>query len=72
MKVFSLIYLVGLKDPPNHPVSKARAFCMNVKKIESDSFVNKWPVYNTKESFEKESTNLLSLTDKPLYYSISD
>ena len=39
--VFSRIYLVGLKDPPNHPVSKAREFCMNVKKIESDSFVNK-------------------------------
>ena len=26
-------------------------------------FVNKRPVYNTKESFEKESANLLSPTD---------
>ena len=35
-------------------------------KIESDSFINKGPVYNTKESFEKESSDSLSLTDKTL------
>ena len=35
--------------------------------MESDIFVNKPPVYNTKERFEKENADLLSLTDKPLY-----
>ena len=70
---FFFIHLVGLKDPPNHPVSNARAFRLNVNnmavlvKIESDPFVNKPPVYNTKESFEKESVDSLSLTDKPFY-----
>ena len=29
---FFFIHLVGLEDPPNHPVNKARVFCVNVKK----------------------------------------
>ena len=36
-------------------------------KIGSDPFVSKQPVYITKESFEEESADSLSLTDKPLY-----
>ena len=29
------IHLVGLEGPPNHPVCKARTFCVNVNKHES-------------------------------------
>ena len=32
---FFLIYLVGLEDPPNHLVSKTKAFCVNVNKHSS-------------------------------------
>ena len=35
-------------------------------KIKCDIFVNS-PAYSTTESFEKESAELVSLTDKPLY-----
>ena len=54
---------MGLEGPPNHPVSNTRAFCVNLNKqqllvkTESDPFVNERPVYNTKESFVKESTD---------------
>ena len=69
------IYLMSLEGPPNHPVCKA---CLSVLykckqtwqlivKTESDLFVNKQTVYNTKSSFVKESTDSLSLTDKPSY-----
>ena len=34
---------------------------------ESDPFINKQPMYNMKESLEKESADSLSLTVKPLY-----
>ena len=29
---FFFIHLVGLEDPPNHPVCKARVFCVNINK----------------------------------------
>lgn len=34
---------------------------------ESDPFINKQPMYNMKESLEKERADSLSLTVKPLY-----
>ena len=40
---------MGLEGPPNHPVTKSRAFCVRKEtwqllvKIKSDHFVNKQP-----------------------------
>ena len=71
---FFFIHLVGLEDPPNHQVSKVKSISCECKqkwqllvKIESDPFVNKQTVYSTKESFEKESADSLSPTDKSLH-----
>ena len=64
------IHLMGLEGSPS--VSKVSAIFVDVKrqqlqvKIESVTFVNIRPVYNTKESFE-ETADSLSPTDKPLY-----
>ena len=45
---FFFIHLLGLEGPPTHPVSKTRAFCMNVNMTaysqnQSDPFVKKQP-----------------------------
>ena len=69
----STIHLVDLEGSLTHPPSKARAFLCKCKQIwqllvktKSHPFLNKRPVYNTKDSFEEQGTDLLSLTDKPL------
>ena len=57
---------MGLEGPPNHLVSKARAFCGikhgNYYAKSSDPYEKKWPMYSMKESFEKQSTAGFELT----------
>ena len=57
----------ALKTNQTHETAFFFIHLVGLEESESDPFVNKQPTYNTKESFVKESADLLSLADNLSY-----